>query len=66
METVISNPKIKNKCQIFTPNSIANKMLDLAGYNKSIFGKKVLENSCGDGQILSEIVKRYIINYWQT
>lgn len=62
METVISNPKIKNKCQIFTPNSIANKMLDLAGYNKSIFGKKVLENSCGDGQILSEIVKRYIIN----
>ena len=62
METVISNPKIKNKCQIFTPNSITKKMLDLAGYNDSIFGRKVLENSCGDGQILSELVKRYIIN----
>lgn len=62
METVITNKKIKEKCQIFTPNSIVKKMLDISGYSNHVFGKRVLENSCGDGQILVEIVKRYIID----
>ena len=60
MDLVIENPKIKAKCQIFTPNAIVEKMLDMAGYNIHLWGKKVLENSCGDGQILAAVVKRYI------
>jgi methylase of polypeptide subunit release factors len=60
MDLVIENPKIKDKCQIFTPNDIVEKMLDMAGYNIHLWGKKVLENSCGDGQILAAVVKRYI------
>ena len=60
MDLVIDDLKVKNKCQIFTPDNIVEKMLDLAGYKNQVFGKKVLENSCGDGQILSCIVKKYI------
>lgn len=35
-------------------------MLDSIGYDSNIFGKKVIENACGDGNILQEIVRRYI------
>lgn len=48
------------KCQVFTPQLIAEKMLEIAGYCGDLFGKKVLENSCGDGQILMPIVRHYI------
>ena len=60
MDLVIENPQIKAKCQIFTPSDIVEKMLDMAGYSIHLWGKKVLENSCGDGQILVAVVKRYI------
>lgn len=49
-----------SNCQIPTPTEYVKKMLDYAGYKKNLFGKKVLENSCGEGNILSEIVKRYV------
>ena len=58
--SIIRNQRIKNKCQIFTPADIVTKMLDLANYRDNLFGKKVLENSCGDGEFLSQIVQRYI------
>ena len=48
------------KHQVFTPVNYIYELLDSVNYNKNIFGKKILENSCGDGQILVEIVKRYI------
>ena len=35
-------------------------MLDYVDYSKKLYGKKVLENSCGEGNILLEVVKRYI------
>jgi hypothetical protein len=35
-------------------------MLDLIGYNGNVYGKKVIENSCGEGNILCAIVSRYI------
>lgn len=57
---IIENKYIKEKCQIFTPENIAVKMLDLSEYTVNIVGKKILENSCGDGEILSFIVDRYI------
>lgn len=47
-------------CQIFTPVIHVNKLLDVVGYNKDLYGKRVAENSCGDGNVLYEIVKRYI------
>ena len=35
-------------CQVFTPKDIVDFMLNTIEYNSSLFGKKVLENSCGD------------------
>ena len=35
-------------------------MLDAIGYKDHIVGKRILENSCGEGNILQAIVKRYI------
>lgn len=46
--------------KIFTPNNIVKKMLNISGYKKELHGKKILENSCGTGNFLSEVVKRYI------
>ena len=50
------------KCQVFTPYDNVNKLLNVVGYKNNLYGKKVAENSCGDGNVLTEIVKRYIIN----
>ena len=51
-----------NNCKIFTPTKYVKELLDSVGYksNKSLFDKYVLENSCGDGNVLSEVVDRYI------
>ena len=49
-----------NNCKIFTPDSYVTELLDIAGYNRELLGRSVLENSCGDGNILKEIVRRYI------
>ena len=38
MATVIDNPKIKQKCQIFTPAEKVSRMLDMAGYADDLFG----------------------------
>ena len=51
---------IVNKCQIFTPENYVKELLDSVGYCKNIVNKTILENSCGDGNILIEIVVRYI------
>lgn len=48
------------KCQVFTPSKNVIELLDAVGYTTDLFGKKVIENACGDGNILLEIVKRYI------
>ncbi len=47
-------------CDIFTPKKYVNILLNKINYKENILNKKVLENSCGDGNIISEIVKRYI------
>lgn len=56
----INEKSIENKCQVFTPKNYVKELLDSVGYCKSIVNKTILENSCGDGNILVEIVKRYI------
>ncbi|HEB4953365.1 TPA: N-6 DNA methylase [Bacillus cereus] len=53
---------MNNRCQIFTPKQYVNHMLDTAEYKgNNILKKYILENSCGEGNILIEIVKRYIV-----
>ena len=53
------------RCQQFTKEYIANEMLDLLEYRKSVYGKKILENSCGEGNILCLVVERYIQNAYE-
>lgn len=53
---------VNTKCQVFTPDRNVLQLLDYVGYTQDLYGKKVAENSCGDGSILAEIVKRYIID----
>lgn len=55
----------KSKGDIFTPPHIVSIVLDYAGYTSSdsILEKHILENSCGDGRFLCEIVRRYIEAY---
>lgn len=54
------NDECKRKCQIFTPKENVVQLLNWVGYKKNLYGKKIIENSCGDGQILMEIIHRYI------
>ena len=37
------------RCQVFTPEAIAFYMLDLVGYKGNVYGKRIIENSCGEG-----------------
>lgn len=52
--------KKKRNDQIPTPEQYVNRMLDAIGYKDHVVGKRILENSCGEGNILQAIVKRYI------
>lgn len=56
---------IKETGQVFTPNYIVKEMLDLCGYKhgKKILRKHIIDNSCGDGAILCEVVERYCLAY---
>lgn len=49
-----------SNCQIPTPIEYVRFMLDAANYKSDLYGKRVLENSCGDGNILVEVIERYI------
>ncbi|MDD3139143.1 MAG: N-6 DNA methylase [Lachnospiraceae bacterium] len=60
MSSIFDNVSNKDKCQKFTPLDMVQKMLDLAGYTTNLIGKRVLENSFGSGNILVEVVRRYI------
>lgn len=51
---------MNKKCQVFTPEIIVNELLDSVEYTCNLFGKKVIENACGDGNIILAIVRRYI------
>jgi len=52
----------KENCTIYTPVEYANTLLDSIGYESknSIYDKKILEFSCGEGSIIIEILKRYV------
>ncbi len=47
---------------VYTPNFIVKKMLDFISYKSvDILKKHVIDNSCGEGAFLIEIVRRYIV-----
>jgi len=54
--------RIKKTAEVFTPTKFVQEMLDrLNGYDPILFTdptKTFLDNSCGDGQFLSEVVIR--------
>lgn len=50
----------RKKYQIFTPTKIVDEVLALVDGLDKPWGKRILENSCGDGRFLIAIVKRYI------
>ena len=55
---------IKNNGRIYTPDFIVNNILDLSGYyGDFLLEKSVIDNSCGDGAFLVEIVKRYCTSF---
>ncbi|MDD5862159.1 MAG: N-6 DNA methylase [Prevotella sp.] len=61
---VNSDIKIKHSGQVFTPDYLANNILDCAGYKgNNILCKHVIDNSCGDGAFLCLIVQRYCTEY---
>ncbi len=51
-----------NNGQVPTPPKYVNELLDCIGYTHDLYDKSVLENSCGEGNILKEVVRRYITN----
>ncbi len=51
---------MNKKCQVFTPENYVRELLDSVGYREQLYGKKILENSCGNGNILVAVVQRYI------
>lgn len=51
---------MNKKCQVFTPSDYVEKLLDCVSYKHDLYGKRIMENSCGDGRILEVIVQRYI------
>lgn len=54
----ITEEKLKGR--IYTPKYIVSTILDMSGYyENNIMQKHVIDNSCGDGAFLMEIVDRY-------
>ena len=59
--------KEKRFGQIYTPEFLVKDILDFAGYksDENILEKHVIDNSCGDGAFLLEVVRRYCKAYSQ-
>ena len=52
----------KTHGRIYTPDFIVRNILDMCGYEgEKVLGKYVIDNSCGDGAFLIEVVRRYCI-----
>lgn len=61
MKTMQKNITVeKENGRFYTPSFIVKNILDLCGYSGSaILKKHAIDNSCGDGAFLCEIVSRY-------
>ena len=58
---------VKHSGQVFTPAFLVQNILDTCHYTGTdILQKHIIDNSCGDGAFLCEIVERYCSAYLQT
>lgn len=58
---------VKHSGQVFTPSFLVQNILDTCHYTGSdILQKHIIDNSCGDGAFLCEIVERYCSIYLHT
>ena len=52
--------KQKQNGVVYTPERIVKNILDMVGYSgTTILKKHIIDNSCGDGAFLTEVVDRY-------
>lgn len=65
MSSIFDNINNKHKCQKFTNDSLVETMLDMAEYVRDLSGKRILEFSFGNGNILKSIVERYVSDSFQ-
>lgn len=55
---------VKTKGQVFTPSYLVKVILDYAGYlGTAVLRRHAIDNSCGDGAFLTEMVRRYCAEY---
>ena len=55
---------VKQHGRVYTPDYLVKVILDFGGYDKpNILKKHVIDNSCGDGAFLTEIVRRYCTSF---
>lgn len=55
---------VKQHGRVYTPDYLVKLILDFGGYNGNrILKKHTIDNSCGDGAFLKEIVKRYCSSF---
>ncbi|MCQ2270163.1 MAG: N-6 DNA methylase [Bacteroidales bacterium] len=55
---------VKQHGRVYTPDYLVKVILDFGGYDKpAILKKHVIDNSCGDGAFLMEIVRRYCTSF---
>lgn len=58
---------VKKHGRVYTPRFIVDLILDFGGYHTDIILRKnVIDNSCGDGAFLVEIVRRYCNEFLTT
>lgn len=61
MRNTILTPELKNKHQVFTPEKVVNRMIKIAIKNNvNFYNCSILENSCGNGNVLVKIVEELI------
>lgn len=61
MRNTILTSKLKCKHQVFTPEKVVNKMIKIAIKNNvNLYTCSILENSCGNGNVLVKIVEELI------
>lgn len=59
-----SSRSVKRSGRIFTPKFLVDIILDCASYRQgNILRKHVIDNSCGNGAFLCEVVVRYCSEY---
>ena len=55
---------VKQHGRVYTPDYLVKLILDFGGYNGNrILNKHTIDNSCGDGAFLKEIVNRYCTTF---